>query len=105
VILATVILLLFGLIAWSAVGTLETKAEAKVVVKDYQAQVVVSESETVKEGMPLRIDSQEFRILSVEQDEYGRTMAYAEVTMPDGIYDGCVVVEQIHPVEFLLESR
>ena len=104
-ILATVILLLFGLIAWSAVGTLETKAEAKVVVKDYQAQVVVSESETVKEGMPLRIDSQEFRILSVEQDEYGRTMAYAEVTMPDGIYDGCVVVEQIHPVEFLLESR
>ena len=35
VILATVILLLFGLIAWSAVGTLETKAEAKVVVKDY----------------------------------------------------------------------
>lgn len=61
-ILATVILLLFGLIAWSAVGTLETKAEAKVVVKDYQAQVVVSESETVKEGMPLRIDSQEFKI-------------------------------------------
>jgi hypothetical protein len=28
---------------------------------------VVSESETVKEGMPLRIDSQEFKILSVEQ--------------------------------------
>ena len=105
VILATVILLLFGLIAWSAVGTLETKAEAKVVVKDYQAQVVVSGTETVKEGMPLRIDSQEFKILSVEQDEYGRTMAYAEVTMPDGIYDGCVIVEQIHPVEFLLESR
>lgn len=104
-VLATVILLLAGLLVWSAVGTLETRVDAKVVVEDYRAQIVVSGSQTVKEGMPLRIDSEEYRIISVEQDEYGRIMAYAEVTLPDGVYDGCVIVEQIHPVEFLLESR
>ena len=104
-VLATVILLLTGLLVWSAVGTLETRVDAKVVVKDYRAQIVVGGPETVKEGIPLRIDSGEYRIISVEQDEYGRTMAYAEVTLPDGIYDGSVVVEKIRPVEFLLESR
>ncbi len=104
-VLVTVILLLAGLLAWSTVGTLETRAQAKVVVKDYRAEVVVSGPETVEKGMPLRIASEEYQIISVEEDEYGRTLAYAEVTLPDGIYDGCVVVEQIHPVEFLLESR
>ena len=29
----------------------------------------------------------------------------AEVTLPDGVYDGTVVVEQTRPIDFLLESR
>ena len=40
IVLAVVILLLGGLFAWSMIGTLETTAQAKVIVKDKQAQVV-----------------------------------------------------------------
>ena len=40
VILVAVILLLAGVFAWSMVGTLETKAEVKIVVSDHTAQII-----------------------------------------------------------------
>ena len=40
VVLAAVILLLAGVLAWSMVGTLETEAEVKIVVSDHTAQVI-----------------------------------------------------------------
>ena len=42
---------------------------------------------------------------SVDLDEYGRARAYAEVPLPDGSYEAEIVVEQTHPIQFLLESR
>ena len=59
----------------------------------------------LKAGMPLRVASQESVISSVDTDEYGRTVAYTEVSLPDGAYDAQIVTEQIHPIAFLLESR
>ncbi len=59
VILAAVILLLAGVLAWSMVGTLETKVEVKVVVSDHTAQIISLESEPLAEGMPLRVIGQE----------------------------------------------
>ena len=41
----------------------------------------------------------------MKKDEYGREIAYATVTLPDGTYEGKVVTERIKPVSFLLESR
>ena len=98
IILAAVIVLLAGLFAWSAVGT---------IVQDHTAQIVASGqgADELEAGMPLRIASQEFVIASVDYDEYGRATAYAEVSLPDGSYDATVVVEQTRPIEFLLESR
>ena len=60
VILAAVILLLAGVFAWSMIGTLETKAEVKVIVEDHTAQVIGLGAETLKEGMPLRVGGQDF---------------------------------------------
>lgn len=105
VMLAAVILLLAGLFAWSTIGTLETNAPVKVIVENHTAEVVPVGTGTVAEGMPLRIASQEFCIASVGTDEYGRSFGVAEVTLPDGIYDGTMVVEQIRPIDFLLTSR
>ena len=62
-------------------------------------------TETVADGMPLRIASQEFYLASTGTDDYGRTFGVAEVALPDGVYDGTVVVEQTRPIDFLLESR
>ena len=95
-VLLSVILLLAGLLAWSMVGTLETKTEVRVVVTGHTAQVIAPGPETLSEGMPLRVGG---------QDEYGRSVGTAEVNLPDGTYDGTVVTEAVHPISFLLESR
>lgn len=107
IVLVAVIVLLVGLFAWSAVGTLETAVDATAIVQNHTAQIVATgqSTDTMQAGMPIRIASQEFPIASVEYDEYGRATAYAEVPLPDGTYDAKIVVEQTHPIEFLLESR
>ena len=107
IILASVIALLVGMFAWSAVGTLETTVDATAVVQDHTAQIVApgQGADELVAGMPLRIASQEFVIASVDYDVYGRATAYAEVPLPDGSYDAAVVVERTRPIEFLLESR
>ncbi len=107
VILAAVIILLAGLCAWAAVGTLETTVDATAVIQNHTAQIVATGqgAEELKAGMQLRIASQEFVIASVNYDEYGRAAAYAELPLPDGSYDATIVVEQTRPIEFLLESR
>lgn len=105
VILVAVILLLAGIFAWSTVGTLETKADVKIVVTDHKAQIIPLGSETLKDGMPFRVSGQDYRIAFSRTDEYGRSVGAAEVNLPDGIYDGTVVLESVHPISFLLESR
>ena len=105
VVLVAVILLLAGMFAWSMVGTLETKAEVKIVVSDHTAQIIPLGSEVLADGMPLRVSGQETQIASAQTDEYGRSVGAAEVDLPDGTYDGIVVTEAVHPIRFLLESR
>lgn len=105
VLLAAVILLLSGIFAWSIIGTLETTADVKIIVEDHAAVVVPLGSETLTDGMPLRISGEEYRIAAASSDEYGRSVGNAEVGLPDGTYDGIVVTETVHPISFLLESR
>ena len=104
-ILAAVLLLLVGMLAWSAAGTLETTTDARVIVRDHTALVAASGTEEIVSGMTLRVASQSYVIASTSEDEYGRAVGVAEVTLPDGDYDGSVVTEQIRPIDFLLESR
>ena len=104
-VLAAVILLLAGLFAWSTVGTLETTADATVVVSDSSARVIITGAGTLEEGMPVRIAGQEYRIVSTDTDEYGRMTGEAMVDLPDGTYQGEVVVDSTSPIDFLLESR
>ncbi|MBR3106332.1 MAG: hypothetical protein IKH30_03990 [Clostridia bacterium] len=105
VILAAVIVLLAGIFVWSMVGTLETTAEARVIMENHIAQVVPAGAESLNAGMTLRVAGQETVILSAETDEFGRPFGMAEVNLPDGAYDGVVVTEAVHPIQFLLTSR
>ena len=104
-VLAVVILLLIGLLVWASVGTLETTAQAKVIVEDYTARIFLIDGQTAQVGMPLRVAGQEVTIASVETDNLGRTLCYAELFLPDGTYDGVVVIEKTRPISFLLESN
>ena len=104
VVLVAVILLLAGVFAWSLVGTLETSAEVKIAVSDHTAKVIPLGSESLADGMPLRVSGQEYQIAFSETDEYGRSVGTAEVNLPDGTYDGTVVLEAVHPISFLLSD-
>ena len=107
IVLASIVLLLTGILVWSAVGVLETTKEARAVASDGRASVAVisSDDEELKTGMTLRVASGEYIISELEEDDYGRTVAVAQVSLPDGTYDAEIVVEEIHPISFLLGSR
>ena len=55
--------------------------------------------------MTLNVMSRDYIIVATAEDSYGRTYGITEVSLPDGSYDGTVVVEQVRPIDFLLESR
>ena len=104
-VLAAVILVLAGIFVWSMVGTLETTADAVVMVENHEAMVVPSGGETLVSGMLLRVAGQEYTLGMAETDGYGRSTALAEVDLPDGTYEGKVVVDSTHAISFLLTSR
>ena len=103
-ILTAVIVFLAGVFVWSCTGTLETKSPASMIVKDHVAEIVVKDDSALEKGMLIREASQEFYIASVEEDEYGRKIGIAEVSLPDGKYDTEVVTDTTKPVEFLLKA-
>ena len=110
-VLAAVVVLLAGLIAWACVGTLPTKADASVIVQGGTASVHVVDSYDIAAGMKLTVnpqdsqDPQERTIESVTTDEQGRSVGYADVNLPDGTYDGTVVVDETRAIDFLLQSN
>ena len=103
-VLIAIILLLVGVFAWACVGTLQTRAEAAVIVEGDTAAVAVSGEYAVREGMTVTIESQDYTIESTAMDDYGRAIGIASVELPDGRYDGTVVVDETHAIDFLLQS-
>ncbi len=108
-ILSVVILILVGLFAWANVGILTTTEEASAIVSNGMADIVVlgkeDDSFDIKGGTKVTIADSEYIISSIDIDEFGRTIAHAEVPLADGMYDAQIIVEEMHPVEFLVESR
>ncbi len=105
--LTAVVLILLGLIAWAAVGTLETTVPANASVAGGNASIftVGTNAAELKTGMTVHIASDDYIISEIKSDEYGRSIAITKVSLPDGSYDAEVVVEEIHPIQFLFESR
>lgn len=104
VILTAVIILLVGVFIWSCVGDLETKSPSTIIVKDKTARVATRDMKELTEGDELRLEDKNYDISSVTTDEFGRKIGIASVDLPDGVYDGIVIVEKTHPIEFLTRS-
>ena len=105
VMLATVVLLLAGVITFACIGTLDTTESVKVVVSDSSATVVMIDNSRVEAGMLLEVAQTQTTILRTDNDEYGRNIGYATLALPDGTYDGTLIVERIHPISFLFENE
>ena len=103
-VLSAVIVLLVGLIACASVGKVETKFPVEAGVSDGTASVLLdADTEyTVQEGMILRIGSTDTKIEYVRKLAAGETAVSAEVSLPDGTYDGEIVTESISPISFLI---
>ena len=104
VILLAVIVLLAGIFVWSCVGTLETSAKATVIVKDHTALIVMTDSNVISEGMPVRASAVSTVIAGVLYDDYGRMTGVAEMLLPDGTYEGTVITDQTRPIDFLIKA-
>ena len=106
IVFTIIVLFLIGLFAWASIGTLETKTPVKILVDNHTATIIPLSNDAIEEGMEVRIiDDYEYDIVSISTDEYGRTYGIAQMNdIPDGTYDGTVVVDVIHPIDFLIES-
>ncbi len=104
VLFAVIILLLAALFAWASIGQLETTAPARAAVADGTAQITVLNGARVGSGMKVRMGDAEFTVSAVEEDEMGRTVAYAPVALANGTYDAEIVVESVSPISFLLTA-
>ncbi len=104
VLFAVIILLLAGFFAWATIGQLEVVTDAKASVTDGTAQITVLSSAQVNSGMTVRVGKEEFTVSTVDEDELGRTVAYAPVTLTNGNYDAKIVVESVSPISFLLTA-
>ncbi|MBO6141270.1 MAG: hypothetical protein J6O40_05685 [Ruminococcus sp.] len=105
ILLAAIIILLSGLFVWSMVGNLETVSEGVAVIEGGNAQIMITDTAggSIATGMTVRIGDDEYTVTSVEQDEYGRAVAFAPIDKADGKYDVKIVTESIHPIKFLLQ--
>lgn len=106
-VLLAVIVLLAGLIIWSSVGTLETKAVGVAQADNGIVTVYVSgdRAEDIMEDMPVIIDGNESLLMNVHRDEYGRAVGNAVFNIPDGKYNAEVIIERIRPISFLIRSN
>lgn len=106
VVLVAIVILLVGFFVWMSVGVIETTVPVGVSTQSHRATVAVKSDENrMAKDMVLRVGGKETTILSTSTDNYGRTVGEAEVDLPDGMYDGSLVTESIHPIHFLLTSK
>ena len=103
-VLIAIAVLLAGIFAWACIGTLQTKAEAEVVVQNDVATILVADPYLAREGMIVTVSGQEHVIDSTAVDKSGKTIGHARVALPDGTYDGVAVVDETRAIDFLLKS-
>jgi hypothetical protein len=105
IVLAAVIALLAGVFVWSVTGEMETVVDAKMIIVSHEAKIVPVEPVTLKVGMIVRINNQRSSIAAIRSDEYGRDVGIAEFALPEGTYNGQVVTDSVHAIDFLLKNK
>lgn len=121
--LAAIIVLLIGVCVWGVFGRLETTVSAPATVKDGQAVCYVSEKDvaSVKEGMSVTVDGQEYKVRAVSAvpmqitDSFDSYALYiggfnvgdwvytvtADVALTDGTYQAQIVIDSVSPMSFV----
>ena len=104
--LVSIIVLLAGACVWAAFGRVDSTVAAHVRAEDGAAVCYVSAEDlsSVQEGMTVRFDDREAVITGIGPRE---DMGYpcelrTEGRVPDGTYEGKIVIESVKPISFVL---
>ena len=99
ILMVSIVFLLLGLCIWGCFGQLETTVQAQAVCEN--GLVTLTPQQTgVQPGMPVEIGGQRGWVGAQEAD--GRWRIETDTPLDDGVYEARIVVEQLHPVSFLL---
>ena len=104
--LISIIVLLAGVCIWGIFGQIDSTVPASVRVENGQTvcMIAVEDVSVVKVGQTVKFGNQETVIKTIREKndkEYVCTLDAAN-SLPDGFYEGKVVVESYKPISFIL---
>ncbi len=102
-ILASIILLLVGMLIWSSVASIDSFAVGTARVENGSMQIRFEDEQiarNVESGMSVAVGESRSRITSVGTDENG-LFAYASTDLADGIYSVKVIFKQTQVIRLL----
>lgn len=118
-ILAAIVVLLLGAIVWGIFGAVETTVSASVVSAGDACVCCMDEAdaEKVQPGMTVRAGDQEGSIIAAISAQEAMNMPEGTsvpadalaifsvefASLPEGIYEGEVVLERIAPISFVIQ--
>ena len=104
--LVSIILILAGACIWGAFGHIDRIVETDVRVHNSEITCSVSDQEitSVKSGMSVRFDTYTGEIVDFERNsDRGYTcILQTEQIIPNGVYDGKIIIQSIKPLFFII---
>ena len=104
--LISIIVLLAGAFIWGIFGHIDSTVETGVWANNGEIFCSVAEKDigSVQEGMTVKFEGYETRITEIGQkDDTGyRCILQSEQFIPDGFYEGKIVIKSIKPLSFVL---
>lgn len=104
--LISIIVLLTGACVWGALGSIDSTVPAQIRAENGEliAYVENKDISDVHEGMIVRVNGVETVIKHImydKDDDYFVCTLQADTEIPEGFYEGKVVVESIRPISFV----
>ncbi len=103
-VLGAVVLLLVGMLIWSATSSIDSIITGTAQVEEGNMRILFDDeqlAESVKPGMTVKVGETESRIVSLGTGADGTVFAMAESTLADGSYPAKVVLRQTQVLRLL----
>lgn len=103
--LVSIVVLLAGACVWGVFGHVDSTVKTSVLAEGETVVCYIAEEDelSVQTGMIVEFDDFEAVITEVDQDGSSCVCVLrSERTIPDGSYEGKVVVDRIRPLSFIL---
>ena len=103
-VLAAVILLLVGMLIWSATSSIDSIVTGTAQVEEGNMRILFDDeqlAESVTPGMTVKVGESECRIRSIGTGPNGATFATAETTLADGSYSARIILRQTQVLRLL----